>query len=130
LNASFSPFLCPKLTTTAEQCDGRKHFKSTSSMAREHSSRLSAYHTTAMEDQPPFKKVMAANRGEIATRVMRACSELGITSVGIYSHEDRFTQHRYKADQAFMLSTHKVCVQKFLSRLSYLFNSFCELIFG
>lgn len=57
---------------------------------------------------PPFKKVLAANRGEIATRIMRACSELGIASAGIYSHEDRFTQHRYKADQAFLLSTYKV----------------------
>mmetsp|Transcript_12919 Transcript_12919/g.15778 ORF Transcript_12919/g.15778 Transcript_12919/m.15778 type:complete len:153 (+) Transcript_12919:351-809(+) len=57
---------------------------------------------------PPFKKVLAANRGEIATRIMRACSELGIASAGIYSHEDRFTQHRYKADQAFLLSTFKV----------------------
>ena len=57
---------------------------------------------------PPFKKVLAANRGEIATRIMRACSELGIASAGVYSHEDRFTQHRYKADQAFLLSTNKV----------------------
>jgi len=59
-------------------------------------------------DPPPFKKVLAANRGEIATRIMRACSELGVASAGIYSHEDRFTQHRYKADQAFMLSKNKV----------------------
>ncbi len=36
---------------------------------------------------PPFKKVLAANRGEIATRIMRACSELGVNSAGIYSHE-------------------------------------------
>lgn len=37
--------------------------------------------------QPPFKKLMAANRGEVATRINRAAAELGIASVGIYSHE-------------------------------------------
>jgi pyruvate carboxylase len=36
---------------------------------------------------PPFKKLMAANRGEIATRISRGASELGIQTVGIYSHE-------------------------------------------
>jgi hypothetical protein len=66
------------------------------------------------EDTPPFKKVLAANRGEIAVRIMRACNELGIKSVGIYSHEDRFTQHRYKADQAFLLSTNKSPVAAYL----------------
>ena len=51
----------------------------------------------------PFSKIMAANRGEIATRIMRAGTELGCTTVGIYSHEDRLQQHRYKADQAFQV---------------------------
>ena len=37
--------------------------------------------------EPPFRKLLAANRGEIATRIMRASSELGIASAGIYSHE-------------------------------------------
>lgn len=37
--------------------------------------------------KPPFKKLLAANRGEIATRIMRASSELGIASAGIYSYE-------------------------------------------
>jgi pyruvate carboxylase len=37
--------------------------------------------------EPPFKKLMAANRGEIATRISRGASELGIQTVGIYSHE-------------------------------------------
>lgn len=39
---------------------------------------------------PPFKKLMAANRGEIATRISRGASELGCQTVGIYSHEGRF----------------------------------------
>lgn len=38
-------------------------------------------------EQPPFKKLMAANRGEIATRISRGAAELGIQTVGIYSHE-------------------------------------------
>lgn len=43
----------------------------------------------------PFKSLMAANRGEIAVRIMRAGNELGLRTVGIFSKEDRFTQHRY-----------------------------------
>ena len=39
------------------------------------------------EEEPAFGKILAANRGEIATRIMRAASELGIASAGIYSHE-------------------------------------------
>lgn len=64
--------------------------------------------------KPPFKKIMAANRGEIATRIMRASAELGVPSAGIYSHEDRFTQHRYKADQAFELNLEKSPVAAYL----------------
>lgn len=55
-----------------------------------------------------------ANRGEIATRILRAGTELGCSTVGIYSHEDRFTQHRYKADQAFQLSSDKSPVAAYL----------------
>jgi pyruvate carboxylase len=46
---------------------------------------------------------MLQNRGEIAIRVMRAANELGMNTVAIFSKEDRFTQHRYKADQGFMV---------------------------
>lgn len=74
-----------------------------------------------IEDTPPFKKVLAANRGEIAIRIMRACNELGVKSVGIYSHEDRFTQHRYKADQAFLLSSNKSPVAAYLD-IPYIVN--------
>eukprot|EP00536_Pseudo-nitzschia_multiseries_P013854 jgi/Psemu1/213016/e_gw1.624.52.1 len=64
--------------------------------------------------EPPFQKLMAANRGEIATRINRAGSELGMNTVGIYSFEDRFTQHRYKADQAFQLDSSKAPVAQYL----------------
>ena len=50
-----------------------------------------------------FRKIMVANRGEIAIRVLRAISELHIRSVAIYSYEDRYSLHRYKADEAYMI---------------------------
>jgi len=48
-----------------------------------------------------FKKIMAANRGEIAIRIFRACTELGIRTLAIYAHADQLSIHRYKADEAF-----------------------------
>lgn len=62
----------------------------------------------------PFKSLMAANRGEIAVRIMRAGNELGLRTVGIFSKEDRFTQHRYKADQAFLVGKDKSPVGAYL----------------
>ncbi|CAM9814610.1 unnamed protein product [Ascophyllum nodosum] len=62
----------------------------------------------------PFQSIMAANRGEIAVRIMRAGNELGLRTVGIFSKEDRFTQHRYKADQAFMVGLDKSPVGAYL----------------
>jgi pyruvate carboxylase len=51
----------------------------------------------------PFNKVMAANRSEISVRIMRACTELNMGTVAIYGYEDRYSQHRWGADQSFML---------------------------
>ena len=51
----------------------------------------------------PFKKVMAANRAEIAVRIMRACTELNMETVAIYGYEDRYSQHRWGAEQSFLL---------------------------
>ena len=49
------------------------------------------------------RKVLVANRSEIAIRVFRAASELGIRTVGIYAHEDRFALHRFKSDQSYRI---------------------------
>jgi pyruvate carboxylase len=48
-----------------------------------------------------FRRLMVANRSEIAIRVFRSAHELGIRTVAIYSHEDRFALHRFKADEAY-----------------------------
>lgn len=50
-----------------------------------------------------IKKLLAANRSEIATRVFRSAHELGIRTVALYSHEDRFALHRFKADEAYQI---------------------------
>ncbi|KAI9225661.1 MAG: pyruvate carboxylase [Piptocephalis tieghemiana] len=50
------------------------------------------------------QKIMAANRGEIATRVFRTAHELHLRTVAIFSHEDRLSLHRGKADEAYMIS--------------------------
>ncbi len=50
-----------------------------------------------------FKKLLVANRGEIAIRIMRAANELGIRTVAVFSYEDRFALHRFKADEAYSI---------------------------
>jgi pyruvate carboxylase len=50
-----------------------------------------------------MRKLLVANRSEIAIRCFRAATELGLGTVAIYSHEDRFSLHRFKADEAFLI---------------------------
>jgi len=61
-----------------------------------------------------FKKILAANRGEIAIRIFRACSELGIGTVAIYSREDKLSLYRYKADEAYLVGSGKSPVDAYL----------------
>ncbi|MEQ9414941.1 MAG: pyruvate carboxylase, partial [Cyclobacteriaceae bacterium] len=50
-----------------------------------------------------IKKILVANRGEIAIRVFRASVEIGLKTVAIYTHEDRYSLHRYKADESYQI---------------------------
>ncbi len=59
-------------------------------------------------------KLMVVNRGEIAIRVFRAATELGLRTVAIYAEEDRFSRHRFKADEAYLLRQEKGPVGAYL----------------
>ena len=61
-----------------------------------------------------IEKVLVANRGEIAIRVFRACHELGIQTVAVYSNEDILSLHRYKADEAYLIGAGKKPVEAYL----------------
>lgn len=62
-----------------------------------------------------FKKVLVANRGEIAIRIFRACSELGIRTVAIYSNEDKNSLFRTKADESYLIGKNKGPVEAYLN---------------
>lgn len=61
-----------------------------------------------------IKRLLVANRGEIAIRVFRAANELGIETVAIYSREDRFALHRFKADESYLVGEGKGPVEAYL----------------
>ncbi len=50
-----------------------------------------------------IEKILVANRGEIAIRILRAAAELDICTVSVYTHEDRYSPHRYKSDEAYQI---------------------------
>src|SRR4029077_20849157 len=50
-----------------------------------------------------MEKLLVANRSEIAIRCFRAATESGLRTVAVYSYEDRFSLHRFKADEAFLI---------------------------
>lgn len=61
-----------------------------------------------------MKKVLVANRGEIAIRIFRALAELGIGTVGIYAQEDEVSVHRFKADEAYLVGQGKKPIDAYL----------------
>ncbi len=50
-----------------------------------------------------IKKVLVANRGEIAIRIFRACTEINVKTIGIFTFEDRYSLHRYKSDESYQI---------------------------
>jgi len=62
-----------------------------------------------------FKKVLIANRGEIAIRIIRACHELGIRTVSVYSKEDKLALFRTKSDESYLIGNNKGPVEAYLS---------------
>lgn len=61
-----------------------------------------------------IKKILVANRGEIAIRVLRACTELNIATVSIYTYEDRYSQHRNKADESYQIGKNNEPLKPYL----------------
>src|SRR5687767_5418890 len=69
---------------------------------------------TTKQDGRQFKKLLVANRSEIAIRVFRAATELGLRTVAIYAQEDRLSVHRFKADEAYLVGEGKGPVGAYL----------------
>jgi pyruvate carboxylase len=67
-----------------------------------------------MKISRPIRKLLAANRSEIAIRIFRAANELGLRTVAIYSQEDRLALHRFKADEAYLIGAGKGPVEAYL----------------
>ena len=61
-----------------------------------------------------IKKLLIANRGEIATRIIRACKEIGITTVAIYSKEDISSLHRQRADESYLIGKDLCPIEAYL----------------
>src|SRR5258706_6907097 len=77
-----------------------------------------ASHQTQRQIMPEgmrrFTKLLAANRSEIAIRIFRAATDLGLRTVAVYAQEDRFSIHRFKADEAYQLGRSKGPVAAYL----------------
>ena len=89
-------------------------FSPSLNLARARGHGRSLLSTSASAPATPFTKVMAANRGEIAVRILRAANELGCKTVGIYSFEDRNTPVPMKADQSFRVGKGLTPLQAYL----------------
>ncbi|MDO6745070.1 pyruvate carboxylase [Tenacibaculum soleae] len=62
-----------------------------------------------------IKKVLVANRGEIAIRIFRACTEINVKTVGVYTFEDRYSLHRYKADESYQIGENNEPLKPYLN---------------
>jgi pyruvate carboxylase len=62
-----------------------------------------------------IKKVLVANRGEIAIRIFRACTEISVKTVGVYTYEDRYSLHRYKADESYQIGADNEPLKPYLN---------------
>ena len=68
----------------------------------------------------PIKKILVANRSEIAIRVFRAANELGLKTVAVYAEEDKLALHRFKADEAYLIGKGKGPVEAYLQIDEYI----------
>ncbi len=75
---------------------------------------VKAAEETTVTGPKPFKKLMAANRSEIAIRIFRAATELGLRTVAVFAQEDRFCMHRFKADESYLVGQGKGPVAAYL----------------
>ncbi|MBA4149965.1 MAG: pyruvate carboxylase [Verrucomicrobia bacterium] len=65
-------------------------------------SKITSPEQSSVPAPKPLKRLMAANRSEIAIRIFRAATELGLRTVAVYAQEDRLSIHRFKADEAYL----------------------------
>lgn len=68
-----------------------------------------------MNSKKAVKSILVANRGEIAIRVMRAAAEMGLRTVAVYSNEDRFALHRFKADESYLIGAGQKPIAAYLN---------------
>ena len=61
-----------------------------------------------------FRKILVANRGEIAVRAFRAATELGVATVAVFPYEDRFAEYRLKADESYQIGEVGLPVRAYL----------------
>ncbi len=61
-----------------------------------------------------IKRILVANRGEIAIRIFRACTELNIETIAVYTYEDRYSAHRYKADESYQIGKNEAPLKPYL----------------
>jgi pyruvate carboxylase len=67
-----------------------------------------------MKKKRSIRRVLAANRSEIAIRIFRAANELGLRTIAVYSQEDRLALHRFKADEVYQVGGGRGLVEEYL----------------